>query len=61
MLVDYTKANIEIKDLPRLGIEPQSPDPQPVDMAMSYNDPFLSSQSQAILKRPSFTCPLLQL
>jgi len=29
-----TKANTGVKDLPRLGIEPWSPDPQPVNKAM---------------------------
>jgi len=30
MLSDCFKANLGVKDLPRLGIEPQSPSPQPV-------------------------------
>jgi len=38
MLDDYFNANPRVKDLPRLGIEPQSPNPQPVVIAMSYND-----------------------
>jgi len=39
-LDDYLKANPEVKDLPRWGIEPQSLDPQAVVIAMSYGNPF---------------------
>jgi len=34
-----TKANPGVKDLPGLGIEPQSSDPQPVVKVMSSDDP----------------------
>jgi len=39
MLDDYFKTNPGVKDLPWPGIESQSPSPQPVVMAMSYDDP----------------------
>jgi len=39
ILDDYFKTNPGIKDLPWLGIEPQSPSTQIVVRAMSYNDP----------------------
>jgi len=42
MLDDYFETNAGVKDLPRRGIEPQSPSPQPVAIAMSYNDPIHS-------------------
>jgi len=32
--------NPGVKDLPLPGIDPQSPSPQPVVIAMSYNDPL---------------------
>jgi len=38
---DYFKTNPGVKDLSWTGIEPQSPSPQPVVIAMSYNDPLL--------------------
>jgi len=37
MLYDYFKSNPGVKDLPWSGIEPQSPSPCPVAIAMSYN------------------------
>jgi len=37
---DYLNTNPEVKDLPGLGIELQSPSPQLVVIAMSYNDPI---------------------
>jgi len=39
MLDDYFKATPGVKDFPIPGIELQSPNPEPVVMAMSYNDP----------------------
>jgi len=44
MLDDYFKTNPGVKYLPWLGIEPQSHSPQPVVIAMSYNDPTLFSE-----------------
>jgi len=40
MLDDYFRTNLGVKDLPQRGIEPQSPSPQPVVLAMSYNNPL---------------------
>jgi len=39
MLDDYFKTNPGVNNLPWPGIEPQSPSPQPVVVAMSYNNP----------------------
>jgi len=39
MLDDYCNTNPGVQDLPWLGIDPQSPSPQPVVIAMSYYDP----------------------
>jgi len=41
MLEDYFKTNPGVKDLPRSGIEPQSPSPQTNVMTMSYDSPIL--------------------
>jgi len=38
MLNDYYKTKPGVKDLPWPGMEPQSPSPQPVVIAMNYND-----------------------
>jgi len=38
MLDDYFKTNPGVKDLPWPGIEPQSPSPLPVVIALSYNE-----------------------
>jgi len=35
---DYFQTNPGVKDLPWLGIEPQSLSPQPVVMTISYDD-----------------------
>jgi len=40
MLDDYIKANPEVKDLPRLGIDPQSLNSQPVVLPMSFDGPL---------------------
>jgi len=45
-LDDYFKTNPVVKDLPRPGIEPQSSSPQPVDVAMSYNDPIIKMSNR---------------
>jgi len=51
MLDDYSKANPEVKDLPRLGIEPRPPNPQPVVIAHSYKDLSLSSLGLKVLRQ----------
>jgi len=40
-----TKANPGVKGLPRLGIKPQSPIPQPVVTAMNHDNPFIAEVS----------------
>jgi len=42
-LDNYLKTNSGVKNLPGPGIEPQSLSPQPVVIALSYNDPMLWS------------------
>jgi len=53
---DYFKTNPGVKDMPKPGIEPQSPSPQPVVIAMSYNDTiegrsFVNQHREALAKQ----------
>jgi len=49
MFEDYFKANPGVKDLPSPEIEPQSPSPQLVVIAMSYNDPNIQLGDNSLL------------
>jgi len=46
MLEDYFKTNPGVKDLPRSGIEPQSPSPQTNVMTMSYRMRQLNPENE---------------
>jgi len=48
LLDDYFKTNPRVKDLSRPGIEPQSPSPQPVVIAVT--PPYRSDPGQPIKK-----------
>jgi len=52
---DYFKTIPGVKDLPWLGIEPQSPSSQPVVMVMSNSDPFIAIMM--VIKLQDFTNP----
>jgi len=43
VLDGYFKANRGVEYVLRLGVEPQSPNPQPVVIGMNYNDPIIVS------------------
>jgi len=45
---DYFKTNPGVKDLPWSEIEPVSPSPQPVVIAMSYKDPMVITTHQIL-------------
>jgi len=56
---DYFKANPGVKDLPGPGIEPQSPSPQALVIAISFNynnlfflEEMQNSKSHKLLKPP---------
>jgi len=58
MLDDYFMANPGVKDLPKLGIECQSLNPQSVIIAMSHNSPLFYAKHQQLSVRLVFSLTL---
>jgi len=52
VLDEYFKANLGVKDLPQLEVEPQSPSPQPVEKVFFVNDIFVTNLVEIYSSRP---------